>query len=355
MRKTIFSSFLLITSLLISCNKTNRDKVDFTNETFLQEFIIQNGEKYKNDSLFLGNPIGIKFHPDSFLILSDDVNKLIKIIDLKNQRIQEIISKGVGPGELISALEFEISGKNIFVLCPILSKIIKLCTDDGRTFKIADEFKIEEKGTLRFHPVKENLFVCFSKVGDEKRLTFFNENGRNLRKMGDYPPLLNKEMKGDNNIFQSHMTISPDGKKILLACSTTDLLEIYDTERGLLKRIQGPIGIQLFATNQNVGIGVGTHLEPSYATYCFASCSQNEFWVGYVGYKYEIGKPASLSDTAPKLIFCFDWKGNPIRRLVFDNSLYGFDIDWNHRILYTIELVENKPEIKFYYLDKIIK
>jgi len=346
---------LIIYYLQFSCSSRNTNENNFTNDTFKQEFIFPIGEIYKNDSLFLGNPIGIKFHPDSFLIISDDVNKLIKIIDLKSHKIQEVISKGVGPGELLSALEFEIYGSDLFVLCPILGKIIKLSPDCNRNFEIADEFKIEEKGTFRFHPVKENLFVCLSKVGDEKRLTFFNEDGRNVRKMGDYPSLLNKDMKGDNNIFQSHITTSLDGRKILLACSTTDILEIYDTERGLQKRIQGPIGIQLVATNQNIGIGVGTHLEPSYATYCFANGSQDEFWVGYVGYKYEKGILASLSDTAPKWMFCFDWKGNPIRKIVFNNVLYGFDIDWINKILYTIEWINNKPEINYYYLDELIK
>ena len=178
---------LTLIMVISSCSKNSK----FTESSFKYSFNLNNGVKYQNDSLKLWNPITLKFHPDSFLIFSDDNRNLLKIIDLKTNAIQELIPRGHGFGELVTAFNIELNGRDIYIFCPLLGKIVKLSPDENRKFKVLKEFNIEEKGTLRFFPLKKDLFVCLSRMGEENRVTYFDEAGKNLKKFGDYPPFLN--------------------------------------------------------------------------------------------------------------------------------------------------------------------
>ena len=349
-------NLLLLFWILCSCSTSNKDNNDFTEESFKETIHLTDGRMYKNDSLFLGKPTRLRFHPDSFLIFSDEGASLIKIIDLKSNRIQEIIKRGKGPGEMIKVFQLEILAKDVFVLCPILEKMIKLTPDNNRKFQITDEYILREKGISRLFPLKKDLFICLSKIGDEKRITFLDNRGNVVRKLGDYPPLLNsKELKGDNNIFQSFISASPVGNKFVLICSQTDVFEIYDVDKGLKNRFQGPIGIQLIAKKANVGVGTMTDLEPRYLTYCMVVANEKEFWTGYVGYKSEKRKRPSISEISPKQIFCFDWNGNPLKKIKFDFSFLGLDVDWVGKVLYLLEWEHENPEIVSYSLNEILK
>lgn len=346
-----------VVCIIYSCSNSKPDGADFKEESFRKTFLLAEGRMYKNDSLFIGHPTSIRFHPDSFLIVQCmSTQKLVKIVDLKSNIIQEVIPQGKGPGEIIVPWGIEIIGKDLYVFCGQLRKVIKLTPDINRKFKIAEEFSLDEKQTTRFYPLKTDLMVCLSKNGDAKRLTFLDNKGKIIKKLGDYPPLLNsKEIKGDNNIFQSAISATPDGNKIVLACTLTDVLEIYDIDKGLEKRFQGPLGIHLTITKQTVGSGKMLHHEPAYMTYRNISANANEFWVDYNGYKLEKGKRPLVSETSPKQIFCFDWEGNPLRKIEFNFPFMAFDVDWNGKVLYSLAWQAENPEIIAYPLNGILK
>jgi hypothetical protein len=328
---------------------------DFTESSFIDTYKLSDGKIYKNDQLTLGVPILLKFHPDSFLIFSDRIAKLIKIVDLKSNRTQDIIMQGKGPGELLSVMGIEIISNEVYVFCPVSNKVIKLIEDENRVFHIANEIRLKER-TTSFFPLTRDLFVCLSQIGDDKRLTFLDERGEIIKKVGDYPPLINNKVtKGDNNIFQSRIVGSPDGKKILLACTSTDVLEIYDRDEGLLSRFQGPLNLKLTAEKRQVAGQEMMHIEPVFSTYCLLSANEREFWAAYVGYKFEKGKSSTLNGTSPKQIFCFNWEGNPLRKIYFDFVFQGFDIDWENKVLYTIGIINNRSEIISYKLTEILK
>jgi hypothetical protein len=326
----------------------------FTEDSFTKPYKLTDGKIYKNEKLTLGTPILLKFHPDSFLIFSDNVNALIKIVDLKSNNTQDLIMQGNGPGELLSVMGIETLAKDVYIFCPISSRVIKLSVDENRKFNITTEIKLEER-TTSFFPLKKDLFVCLSQVGDKKRLTFLNEKGEIIKKDGDYPPLINNKVtKGDNNIFQSHIVGSPNGQKILLACSLTDVLEIYDSNKGLIKRLQGPLNIKISAEKRLVGGFETIQIQPKYATYCLLSANELEFWAGFVGYKFEKGQRSTLNGTSPKKIFCFNWEGKPLRSFYFDFVFQGFDLDWDNKVLYIIGIIDNSSEIISYNLKDIL-
>ena len=349
--------WVLIIFSQLSCQRDINRGTDFTEESFKENIYLKESVKYENDSLRIENPSSLRFHVDSFLVIQEmNSKRLIKIVDLKSDKVQEIIPVGKGPGEMLVPWGIDIVDNRLFIFCGQLGKVIILEPDITRCFKIVDEFRLEEKKTTQFFPLTVNRLVCLSNHGDNSRLTILDGKGKVLEKMGDYPPFLNSNItKGDNNIFQSFISGNKDNGKIIVACKTTDILEIYDINNGMEKRIQGPLGLQISIITEKVGKGIIRHPEPICFTYQNVVSNNAGFWVAYIGYKPKKGVKPSLSDMYPRKIFSFDWKGNQLKRINFDNPILSFDIDWNSMTLYTIEWVTEDPEIRIYNLHDFIK
>jgi hypothetical protein len=325
-------------------------------ESFGSQHTLSGRIEYKNDSLFLGNPKSLRFHPGGFLIIEDvGTPKFLTIIDLKTNRIQKIISQGKGPGEMIISWGPQILNDSLYAFCGELRKVLIFSPDKKRQFVLRDEFFIEEKGSYRFHPVSSQMHVCLSNLGEAKRLTFLDEKGKIVKKTGDFPHTLNEnEIKPDNEIFLSTISSSPNSEKIVLACINSDILEIYDRNVGLEKRIQGPLGIKLTINRESIGYGYMVRPDPQYFTYGNIVANENEFWVAYQGIKVERGKPPSLQEQYTIQIFCFDWKGNPLRIIKPDCPVISFDVDWNRKILYAIKWEKDDYKIISYSLSPIL-
>lgn len=347
---------ILVTDLFYACTES-KEETDFTLNSFDKSIYLKGGNRYENDSLFLGNPRWIRFHPDSFLIIQEmGSTKMLTVIDLKSNRIQKLISKGKGPGEMVSAWGIEILNKNLFVFCGQLRKVIKLSPGNDRRFHITDEFMLDEKQSKGPYPLNDNLLVCLSNIGDDNRLAYLTGEGKIIKKFGDYPPLLNgDQVKPDNDIFGSYISANSDGSKFVVVCAYTDIIEIYDTEKGLERRIHGPLGINLEAHYVKVGPGRMTRREPGYLTYCMADANFVEFWTGFISYKGEKNKGPQLTEAYPKQIFCFNWKGKPLRIINLEFPVFAFDVDWENKILYSIKCDEESPELVSFSLNDILK
>lgn len=362
-----FNSSLMKTRILIiiavlyaiffsACSNSNKSKADFTEESFRNTINLTDYVIYQNDSMVnkLADPRWIRYHPDSFLIVLDmRTPKMIKIIDLTNNRIQELIPKGKGPGEMIAAWGVQIFQKEVYVCCSQLNKIIILSSDSLRNFRIREEFTIKES-IGSFFPLNDELIVSLSAIGDKHPLSFFNHKGELVKKIGNYPNLVNSTITGDNDIFNSLITAAPDGIRFVLAYGKTDLIDIYDSEKGLQKRFQGPLGIELSAYKENVGSFSITSTEPAVLTYSMVDANNDEFWASYIGFKQKKGYRPSMSELFPKLIFCFNWNGDPLRILELNLPVLCFDVDWQGKVLYAIAWQKESAAIVYYKMNNIL-
>lgn len=351
-----FVVFLLAElGLFISCSHRNGSDNLFSEESFNTRIELRDGRQIVVDDLFLGQPTLIRFHPDSFLVIEEfGTPRLIKILDLKTHKVQELIPRGRGPGEMLVSWGVEIIGRDIFLFCGQLRKIIILSPTDDRTFIIDNEFYIEEKQTQRIHPLSRDKYVCLSSIGDDMRFTLLDGKGKIIKKFGEYPPFINDdEIKADNDIFFSSIGSKPDGKRFVAVCSKTDLFELYDIEKGLLKRFQGPLGLKISVEAQSVGTGFMLKPQPHYTTYHHVIADEDEFWTGYIGYNFQKGKNQTLEEQCAKKLFCFDWQGTPRRMVILESPAISFDIDWMNHIFYALEIRDNSTFIVEYSLDKV--
>lgn len=348
---------LLLTELgfLISCGQRSGSGDLFSEESFNTRIELGDGSQIVVDDLLLGHPTLIRFHPDSFLVIEEfGTPMLIKILDLKTHKVQEMIPRGRGPGEMLVSWGVEIIDRDIFLFCGQLRKIIILSPTDDRNFTIDNEFAIEERQTQRIHPLSRDMYVCLSSIGDEMRFTLLDSKGKIIKKFGEYPPFINdNEIKADNDIFFSSIGSTPDGKRLAAVCSKTDLFELYDIEKGLLKRYQGPLGLKISVEAQSVGTGFMLKPQPHYTTYHDVIAGKDEFWTAYIGYHFQKGKNQTLEEQCAKKLFCFDWQGTPLRMVILEYPAISFDIDWRNHIFYALVIRDNIPFLIEYSLDKV--
>jgi len=349
-------SILFLTSFW-ACTNLKNEILDFNDSSFVQSVLMSNGVIINNESLFLEYPRSIRFHPDSFLIIEEtNAQNLIKIIDLKDGSVQELITQGRGPGEMLVPWGISLFGEDLYAFCAQLKRVIILTPDRNRKFEIIKELSIQETQTDRFYPLNTNLYICLDGNYDsDKRLIYLDNEGRIISKTGDFPEFVNPtEAIANNEIFSSSIAGRPDGEKFVLACRKTDIIEIYNTRKGLEKRLHGPIGIELTIHAQKVGPGFMIRTDPHYSTFRETIAGEDEFWVGFLGYKFEKGKQPPSAGAYHKIIYCFDWNGNPLRRILFRFPVISFDVDWDNKVLYTITWEREDPEIIYYPLEELL-
>ena len=346
--------FWFFSIIVSACNEKPMHKVDFSLDSFTRTDSILNGEVYKNEKLFLGNPRWLKFHPDSFLIVSDlnNTSRFIKIIDLKTNEVQEMIPSGKGPGEMITAWGIGIINMKIWVFDGQLRKICILKMNESRKFSIESEFSLKEKTTMGISVVNDSLIACLSGLEDKvNRLAFCDFKGNIIRKTGTFPKLNSaSELESDNNIFQSAISSFPNSSKVVLACNAIDIFEIYDTHTGIVSRFHGPLGIDLTARKINVGIGYKMDLEPNCSTFTNISCSDTSIWISYSGNCFTKRDLRTYSNVFPKNILCFSENGIPKQVLNFRNNILYFDVDWKNKNIYCLEWDDKIASIVRYEL-----
>ncbi|NMH89991.1 BF3164 family lipoprotein [Flavivirga algicola] len=345
--KVIYSLFVGVI-FLQSCKKTYSGlEPDFKINSFPKHHVLNNGKYLINDSLLLGNSRWIRYHPDSFLIVQElGSSKMLKIIDLKTGKIQEIIDKGRGPNEMITAWGINIVDKNIWVYGGQLKKMLKLSYDEERQFYISDNLSLDDRTCMTGYAHNDSTIVGLC-LPDTNRLTIYDRN-KNVNKIGKFPLIYSSnQVEPNNNVFTSFIAGGPNNK-VVLACTKTDILEIYDINKGLEKRLHGPKGIKIEAEAVGIGMGTITKTTPPFRAFYNVVANAHEFCVGYTGYETIEGVKRTIEDSFPKRIFCFSWDGEPKREYIFDIPILSFDFDWKNKKIYALTIT---PEAKIIIYD----
>lgn len=319
-----------------SCHRDDK-RLSFDGDSFDERILnYVDAQKYTNDSLFLGDPFELKVHPEGFLILGDiRQEKQITIIDLNNGNIQQLVNRGRGPNELISARNITIQDGSIWVSGTQDGKCLKLSLDkDSRTFEIAEIFNLSGIRFTRAYPFIDNRFLLLSDPVSGKRMEIVDDRGEVLKEVGSFPEVTDYPGFVPNNaFFQSVIGISPNNAHVAVVYKSIDYIDIYNGDMELQKRLRGPVGIQPIFEYVN-GPG-GTHFAqtPMFYAYQVISSDDDRFFVSYTGVEAQRGE----NDQAlAKQILSFDWQGNPQECYRFDIPLLGFDVDRKNKKLYCI-------------------
>lgn len=298
------------------------------------------GRIYENDSLFLGDPHMIRVHPDGSLVVLDVRNtEQIIIIDPETDRIATAIKHGRGPNEIMSVRDMNISDGDIWISGMSEQKILRLARAEGQkdfvphaVCKTADQF-------LRAVPFTEGRILTLASASSGNRFHILDLQGITRDTVGSFPASGQAaDITPNNAIFQSDISVSPDGRHTAVACRSLEYIDIYDSDMNLRRRLQGPMGIDPAIKTVNTPIGTRFVQDPMWFVFNDVVSDDKGFMVGYIGVS---PKTEADFDAGTNTILTFDWKGRPQTAYEFESDIVSFDLDRKNGKMYCLA---NRPE-----------
>lgn len=340
MKIIIYISLAFVLCLLLSCNNQNKYESSIT--ITRNDFPVQplTGIILDFDSLIM-NPNQLIVHDTLLITCNQSTSKLFHIFNLKTKKkIGEAVEMGQGPKEMIQPH---------FIQDNDLISIYDMMTATISQYTIDEFIANPTPNPIRQIKLNEHIFSKMAFLGDstigspynpQHPFFLFNEKGEKIKGFASYP--VSDLTYSDTEIVEAYRAdITTNQKdKIAICYYFTDLIEIYNKEGKLEKRIHGPE--RFFPHFKEYTDGVVITAKPvkdKYRSAFFSPVSVNDdFFVLYDGRNID-----KDFDMLAKQIFVFDWNGKPKQILSLDQGVSYITVDSKNKKIYG---VSNKPEYR---------
>lgn len=347
MRKYIYYIIILYINI-VSCTQQHGYKncTTFNENTINKKDIIS----LKGSPLILNKeikyPVRIFCIDSIMLLVNRNTPTFLDKYNLKTgQYMGELISFGTGPDEMLIIKQIQLTDSCIWLFDQSQSKIFQYSLPDfylKQSPKPSSIITLDEMAyNVLMLPTGKIAATTFN--SKNKRLSFFDQSGKLIENKVEYPDFGKKLTEYEKiESFFCEMTLAPDNKNIILSYQQTDLIEIYDLEGNLKKRIHGPD--HFFPALKQNGENERIIVSPKYgesrdAYFCPTLCN-NEICFLYSGKYYN---PNVQSIYLHNRIFVFDTNGNYLKQYNLDIPIFAFCMDNANKRIYG--LTEN-PEIQ---------
>ena len=274
---------------------------------------------------------------DSFLLtLNQNTDKICHIFNLNtNRKVGERIMMGQGPDDMIHPF-FIGADEDLMFYAPMTSSVFRYSLD---------EFVGEVKPrSLSKKKLSEAYFFGeLSLLGDkwvgvsgrpDAPCYVFDSEGNKVRTLGDYP--IGPEDYSELEKVDAYNGILATNRKDRVAVCRmfTDLIDFYDDEGHLLKRLHGPEQFYTRFIEFNDGMVVGSRADGKYYRDAFYSPFGTETHLFVLFNGKFVNKPGH--NLLAEDILVFDWEGNPVCRYSLDKGVSRIAVDTNRRKIYGI-------------------
>ena len=334
--KTPVSILLILTLLMaISCNQENKyqdaisiDRTDFKTTQSLTGLVVE------FDSMIL-KPRQLQLYDSLLITYNSGADKLFHIFNLKTKKkIGECISMGQGPTEMLQP--FFVPSKDSVVIFDMATSILS-------KYSIAEFISNQEPIASERIKLTEQLFSGVSFLGKdmigsmyrpEYPLYIFNSNGETIKEFGAYP--VSDITYTDIEIIDAYRSVITTNltDRVAVCHYFTDLIDIYNKEGALEKRIHGPEHIfPHFKEYVDGNIVSSKAVKGTYRDAFYSPVSVGEdFFVLYNGKSVEEKGYNLLA----KEIFVFGWDGKPKQRILLDKGVFRIAVDQSNKKIYGI-------------------
>lgn len=338
--RNIYISLLIIS--LSACHDKTTDSgfESFDNSSFSETLFIEGEilpiEIYQNigsihlkDSLLFATTVNSK----RFLDIYDPIN--LKVVN-------SVVHFGRGPSELLGLASIDFHEDTIWFLDNQEGKIISFAYHDILTSNNATP-----KVTFFIKDMAMNLIkmstgdVVTDGLQAGTRFVVYNDLGEQINTRGQYPFNIDgiSDEGHDFIVNQANMcTFSKTQEDdIYIAYKMSDLIEKYDRNLNLIRRIHGPLGFAPSISERSDGKSIRIRpKDDNRSGYFCPRIIGDELWVLYSGVLWNETVNMGLMDT----IMVFDLDLNPLRIYKLDIPTYTFDVDIENSILYTVCLLD---------------
>ncbi len=342
--------FLAFIALLSSCN-TNKAKYENATSFTYTDFKNQKDLKATTlefDSLIMRAVDLVTF--DSILITIEmGKENIFHVYNMKTKKhINQSVKRGQGPEDMIYP-QFMNSDANCLRIFDLQTYMVY--EYDAQNF-IANPTPTPTKRTK----LENQVFTMAEKVDDkifgnayygvDEQLYVFDLNGKKTETIIDYPatPFLQTDIEKIDGFYKKFT--SNDKDKLALCYYMTDLIEIYNLDGTLQKRIHGP---EQFFTHfkeyQDGRIGASPVKDLNRDAFMCPKNAGDEFFVLYNG--GFIDEPDHSSSS--KQLFSFSWDGTPQAIYTLDDPIYHFSVNSDNKRIYGISITPEYHVVEYSY------
>ncbi|MBQ8225084.1 MAG: hypothetical protein IJZ86_07045 [Bacteroides sp.] len=337
MKKVSCSILLLVAVLFTACQEKRvssdfADAVSFGYEDFKETQTLHAAE-WGMDSL-LATPVQLKVCENLLLVMNSRDERMLHVFDLNTkQLLAKHIAVGQGPNDMLAPRFADMDDSYLYVYDIMTSEVAKyLKSELADTALLVKQTKVKpKKRSMGEARVLGEGFVAPARSANFK-LYQYNVQGEVVDTLGRNPQVSwNTTPKEQIDMFE-FACLTDKREKIALFYYWTDLLDIYDKEGNLLKRLHGPEGfVSPFKEVQRGQIMMAAPVDgKTRAAYIVPQSVGDELWVLFSN---RLSNDENYLDTQ---ILVFDWEGNPLRILNLNQGIFSFAVDETHRKIYGI-------------------
>lgn len=341
--------FLALIFILTSCSFNDRyqNVETFCFEDFKQVKELK-GKTLEFDSLIM-HPSEIRVFDSLLITVNYDCDKMLHIFDLnKRKQLNQCLLKGQGPNEMLQPRFIGNDKKKILLFDVATSKVLE--------YELTDILNSSSPAPRRKAQLQQRIFICANQLGSQLlgcshqpdfQIYTFGWDGSLQDKLIPYPAssISYSDVEKVDAYYMRFTTNKKD--KLALCYCMTDLIEIYEQNGTLIKRLQGPDHFFSYFKEVHRGKVVTSspdaeRLRDAY----FSPCNMGDSF----GVLYNGGKPMDKSYSfLCKELFSFSWNGVPQTRYLLSEGIFAWDVDTKHRKIYGIS---NSPEyhiVEYHY------
>ncbi|MGV8096463.1 MAG: BF3164 family lipoprotein [Mangrovibacterium sp.] len=149
--------------------------------------------------------------------------------------------------------------------------------------------------------------------------------------------------------FLCNISVNPQDGRICLSYNLTDLIEFYDSDGILKKRVHGPDHFFPVIEQRERGEGVGVRSIEGKTRDAYFSpvVSDSMIYLLYSGRFFDLNVTESLY--LVNQIFAFDWDGTPSKRFILDIPIFWFTVDEKQKKIYGLTDVPDFRVIEYQF------
>ncbi|WP_455672705.1 BF3164 family lipoprotein [Phocaeicola sp.] len=335
--KTHSLPIVCVALLFASCSQGNKykDAENFDFNTFKSEKSLT-GKTLEFDSLIM-RPGDIQVYDSLLVVIEPRSEKKVHLFNLNtHKKIGSRIMSGQGPKDMIQPKLMATDGKTILLFDMATFCIFRY---DIRSF-IANEdpepmqrVKLEKPIFINAEQIG-NQFIGYSYNVNHQLYAFDSTTGKKVNEMIDYPssdiPYTDAEKL--DAYYMNFVSNKKD--RIAISYSMTDLIEFYDIDGNLQKRLHGPECFFAYFTEfrDEKVVTSSPDKERTRDAY-FSPCNAGDrLFVLYDG--GYVNDPNH--DSTCERILSFSWDGVPDVVYTLDDPLLSFTVDYKQRKIYGV-------------------
>lgn len=350
--KTNILFWLLGTCVLFSCSQKDKyeDAQLFGFNDFEAEIKLE-GEILEFDDLIM-SPSGLQVYDSILVTIEYEGDKICNLYNLNTKKkIGSRSVRGQGPNEMLMPSFIDNDGSSIQIIDNATSVIYK--------YDLRDFIENANPQPISKAKLEENINSGMQMLGDyiigypyfkKHQLYVFDGMGKKVSEFADFPRS-SIDYSDIEKTDAYYMGFASNGKDRVAICYyMTDLIDIYDSDGTLRKRMHGPE--QFFSYFEEIRDLEGTTSKQvrgkNRDAYFSPKSAGNELFVlyngGYVDEK----------DHSPfcKKLFSFSWEGAPKNVYLLDDPIFTFCVDKKRKKIYGVGNIPDYHIVEYAYFEK---